>query len=132
VSIVTTNSPAIGSNDREPKTCQLTVVFAKICFGASHSDKTAKGKMMKEEAFRYEGCTCPPNINIWGEDICLVCRGHRDDWAEAGTEAEAEACSVCDGLGHSAGEFGELCLANGRSWFEPSDPRDLYDGEDCF
>jgi hypothetical protein len=49
-----------------------------------------------------------------------------------GWEMEAEACTVCDGLGHSAGEYGELCLANGRAWFQPSDPRDLYDGEEGF
>ena len=68
----------------------------------AHSDKTAKGKIMEEY----------------------------DDWAEA--EALITYCNVCDGVGHDGGEFGELCLANGRSWFEPSDPRDLYDGEDCF
>ena len=46
---------------------------------------------------------------------------------------EEVTCQQCDGLGHSAGEFGELCPAiNPRGWFEPSDPRDLYDGEDCF
>ena len=37
---------------------------------------------------------------------------------------EPAFCSVCDG-GHDGGEFGELCPANGRSWFEPSDPRDI-------
>ena len=37
---------------------------------------------------------------------------------------DVATCSVCDG-GHDGGEFGELCPANGRSWFEPSDPRDL-------
>jgi serine/threonine protein phosphatase PrpC len=40
-------------------------------------------------------------------------------------DGDVATCSVCDGVGHSGGEFGELCLANGRSWFEPSDPRDL-------
>jgi len=40
---------------------------------------------------------------------------------------EEDYCTVCDGVGHSAGEFGELCPANGPGWFEPSDPRDLYD-----
>jgi hypothetical protein len=39
-------------------------------------------------------------------------------------DGNAATCSVCDG-GHDGGEFGELCPANGRSWFEPSDPRDL-------
>jgi hypothetical protein len=42
-------------------------------------------------------------------------------------DGNAATCSVCDG-GHDGGEFGELCPANGRSWFEPSDPRDI--GED--
>ena len=40
---------------------------------------------------------------------------------------EPAFCSVCDG-GHDGGEFGELCPANGRSWFEPSDPRDGGEG----
>lgn len=40
--------------------------------------------------------------------------------------AEEAFCQVCDGS-HDGGEFGELCLANGRQWFEPSDPRDLVD-----
>ena len=37
---------------------------------------------------------------------------------------EPAFCSVCDG-GHDGGEFGELCPATGRYWFEPSDPRDI-------
>jgi hypothetical protein len=40
---------------------------------------------------------------------------------------EVDYCEVCDGVGHSAGAFGELCPANGARWFEPSDPRDLDD-----
>ena len=40
---------------------------------------------------------------------------------------EVDYCAVCDGVGHSAGEFGELCPANGPGWLEPSDPRDLDD-----
>ena len=40
-------------------------------------------------------------------------------------DGDVATCSVCDGVGHSGGEFGELCPANGRSWFEPSDLRDL-------
>lgn len=39
---------------------------------------------------------------------------------------DVEFCQVCDGA-HNGGEFGELCLANGRGWFEPSDPRELED-----
>lgn len=39
---------------------------------------------------------------------------------------DGPCCQVCDALGHSAGEFGELCPAVApRGWFEPSDPRDL-------
>lgn len=47
-------------------------------------------------------------------------------------EANTVYCRVCDAVGHDGGEFGELCLSYGRSWFEPSDPRDLYDEEDRF
>jgi hypothetical protein len=82
-----------------------------------------------EAKVTYEGCVCPPDVNIWGDDICAVCKEERDDYEAS--EALIEYCTVCDG-GHYGGEFGELCLANGRHWFEPSDPRDIYDGEDCF
>ena len=83
-----------------------------------------------EARVTYPGCVCPPDVNIWGDDICAVCKEVRDDYYES--EASIEHCAVCDAVGHTAGEYGELCLANGRSWFEPSDPRDLYDGEDRF
>lgn len=84
---------------------------------------------MKEEDWKAEGCTCSPDINIWGDDICGVCMELREHWEAM--EALVEYCLVCDGT-HNGGEFGELCPANGRHWFEPSDPRDLYDGEDRF
>ncbi len=41
-------------------------------------------------------------------------------------DPQPKYCLVCDG-GHDGGEFGELCPSNGPGWFEPSDPRDLYD-----
>jgi hypothetical protein len=85
--------------------------------------ETAKGTAMEEEAWKAEGCTCPPNINIWTGDVCEVCKELRDDYYES--EANIRYCKVCDG-GHDGGEFGELCPANGLSWFEPSDPRDLF------
>ena len=81
----------------------------------------------------------PDNCVCDGGELCQPCQAVVDadlaqqkEEEEAWANWEAEACSVCDALGHSAGEYGELCLANGRSWFEPSDPRDLYDGEDRF
>jgi hypothetical protein len=40
---------------------------------------------------------------------------------------DVDYCEVCDGVGHSAGAFGELCPSNGPGWLEPSDPRDLDD-----
>lgn len=79
---------------------------------------------MEEEAWKAEGCTCPPDVNIWTGDICEICEELRNDYYES--EANIRYCKVCDG-GHDGGEFGELCPANGRSWFEPSDPRDLGD-----
>jgi hypothetical protein len=84
---------------------------------------------LQEAPYKPEGCTCPPDVNIWGKDICAVCRDYRDACDEA--EALITYCKVCDGA-HDGGEFGELCPANGRHWFEPSDPRDLYDAEDRF
>ncbi len=82
-----------------------------------------------EEKVTYEGCTCPPDVNIWGDDICAVCVELRNYYDEM--ESQIEYCTVCDGS-HYGGEFGELCPTNGRHWFEPSDPRDLYDAEDRF
>lgn len=76
-----------------------------------------------------------------GDELCQPCRAVVDaDLAEQEAQQEywsaledsVEHCAVCDAVGHKAGEYGELCLANGRSWFEPSDPRDLYDEEDRF
>jgi hypothetical protein len=75
------------------------------------------------EAKDYPSCTCAPDISPWGDDICGVCMELREHYEAM--ESLVEYCSVCDGAGHTAGEYGELCLANGRSWFEPSDPRDL-------
>lgn len=38
-------------------------------------------------------------------------------------------CHVCDALGHSGGEFGELCLSiQPAGYFDPSHPRELEDG----
>ena len=89
---------------------------------------TEQRASLTEEHIGYPGCTCLPNTNPWGDDICPVCKEVRDDyWA---SEALIKYCTVCDG-GHDGGEFGELCPANGPRWFEPSDPRDLGDdGQD--
>lgn len=85
---------------------------------------TEQRASLTEEYIGYPGCTCPPNTNPWGNDICAVCEEVRND--EAAQDALIKYCQVCDG-GHDGGEFGELCPANGPRWFEPSDPRDLYD-----
>jgi hypothetical protein len=79
---------------------------------------------MEDEVWVLEGCTCEPDVNIWGPDVCGAHKALRDEAYEA--EAQITYCKVCDG-GHDGGEFGELCPANGRGWFEPSDPRDLED-----
>ncbi len=81
------------------------------------------------------GELCQPCQAVVDEDLAEQQREQEANdkyLEELGWEMEAEACAVCDGLGHSAGEYGELCLANGRAWFQPSDPRDLYDGEEGF
>jgi Zn-finger nucleic acid-binding protein len=85
---------------------------------------------LQEAPYKPEGCTCPEGANYSNDLLCPICMEEYEAWAES--EAGITYCAVCDGAGHSAGEFGELCLANGRSWFEPSDPRDLYDAEDRF
>jgi hypothetical protein len=85
---------------------------------------TEQRASLTEEYIGYPGCTCAPDVNIWGDDICAVCKEVRDD--EAAQDALITYCKVCDG-GHDGGEFGELCPANGPRWFEPSDPRDLND-----
>jgi len=78
---------------------------------------------VEEEAWKPEGCTCPEGANYSNNLLCPICTEDYEAWAEA--EALITYCKVCDGA-HDGGEFGELCPANGRSWFEPSDPRDLF------
>lgn len=82
-----------------------------------------------EAPIPYPGCTCAPDVSPWGDDICGVCSELRDYYDEC--ESSIQYCTVCDGS-HDGGEFGELCPTNGPRWFEPSDPRDLYDGEEGF
>lgn len=86
---------------------------------------------VEEVRVRYEGCVCTVEQLATWNDFC----GHCLEVLKA-DEAHQDSlmvyCAVCDGAGHTAGEYGELCLANGRAWFEPSDPRDIYDGEGCF
>ena len=84
---------------------------------------------LQEAHRKNEGCTCPEGATCSNDLLCPICLDEYEGWLES--EAGMVYCKVCDG-GHDGGEFGELCPANGRSWFEPSDPRDLYDAEDRF
>jgi hypothetical protein len=86
---------------------------------------------VEEVRVRHEGCVCTLEQLATWNDFCVVClEVLKAD--EAYQDSLMVYCTVCDGAGHTAGEYGELCLANGRAWFEPSDPRDIYDGEDYF